>query len=180
MNELVSGWAKELKLLSQIAEIQPQAAYSAYVHGFRGKFTHFLRAIPYITDCLKPVEDIMRNEFISAITGGIQCSDKERDLLALPVRLGGLGLENITKISMREYESFRKMTKSLVNSVIEQQIVFKVQEEEQKKLKAEIKKDRREYHQRKLDEIRQSMNDGQRRQNDLTQERGSSYWLNTA
>ena len=121
----------------------------------------------------------MRNEFIPAITGGNKCSEKEMDLLALPVRLGGLGLENITKISMREYESSRKMTKSIVKSVIEQQIVFEVQEEEQKKLKAEIKKDRREYHQRKLDELRQSMNDGQRRRNDLTQERGSSYWLNT-
>ena len=53
------------------------------------------------------------------------------------------------------------MTKSLVESVIEQQIIFEVQEEEQKKLKAEIKKDRREYHQQNLDELRQSMNDGQ-------------------
>ena len=71
------------------------------------------------------------------------------------------------------------MTKSLVESVIEQQIIFEVQEEEQKKLKAEIKKDRREYHQQTLDELRQSMNDGHRRQNDLIQEPGSSYWLNT-
>ena len=157
VNELVTRWTKELKVLSQIAEIQPQAAYSAYVHGFRGKFTYFLRTIPDISYCLQPVEDIIRNEFIPAITGGNQCSDKERDLLALPVRLGGLGLENITKISTREYESSRKMTKSLVESVIEQQIIFEVHEEEQKKLKAEIKKDRREYHQQNLDELRQSM-----------------------
>ena len=54
-----------------------------------------------------------------------------------------------------------------------------MQEEEQKKTTTEIKKDRKEYHQRKLDQLRQSMNDGQRRQNDLTQEQGSSYWLNT-
>ena len=179
VNELVTRWTKELKVLSQIAEIQPQAAYSAYVHGFRGKFTYFLRTIPDITYCLQPVEDIIRNEFIPAITGGNQCSDKERDLLALPDRLGGFGLETIAKISTMEYESSRKMTKSLVESVIEQQIIFEVQEEEQKKLKAEIKKDRREYHQQNLDELRQSMNDGQRRQNDLIQEPGSSYWLNT-
>ena len=179
VNELVTRWTKELKVLSQIAEIQPQAAYSAYVHGFRGKVTYFLRTIPDITYCLQPVEDIMRNEFIPAITGGNQCSDKERDLLVLPFRLGGLGLENITKISTREYERSRKMTKSLVESVIEQQIIFEVQEEELKKLKAEIKKGRREYHQQNLDELRQSMNDGQRRQNDLIQEPGSSYWLNT-
>ena len=82
----------------------------------------------------------LENEFIPAITGGNQCSDKERDLLALPVRLGGLGLENITKISTREYESSRKMTKSLLESVIEQQIIFEVQEEEQKKLKLKLRK----------------------------------------
>ena len=34
VNNLVTTWKEELETLSKIAEIQPQAAYSAYVHGF--------------------------------------------------------------------------------------------------------------------------------------------------
>ena len=37
IEEIVSKWRDELSLLSEIVEIQPQAAYSAYIHGFKSK-----------------------------------------------------------------------------------------------------------------------------------------------
>ena len=43
---LVDDWIKQLKLLSIIAESEPQSAYSPFVGGFRGKFTYFMRTIP--------------------------------------------------------------------------------------------------------------------------------------
>ena len=36
IEEIVSKW-DELLLLTEIAEIQPQAAHSAYIHGFKSK-----------------------------------------------------------------------------------------------------------------------------------------------
>ena len=48
IEERVSKWRDELLLLSKIAEIQPQAAYSAYMHGFKSKFNFFNRTIPTI------------------------------------------------------------------------------------------------------------------------------------
>ena len=37
IEEIVSKWRDELLLLTEIAEIQPQAAHSAYIHGFKSK-----------------------------------------------------------------------------------------------------------------------------------------------
>ena len=68
VNDLVASWKGELQTLAKIAQIQPQAAYSAYIHGFKGKFTYFLRTISNITAHLQPIEEVIRNEFIPALT----------------------------------------------------------------------------------------------------------------
>ena len=36
---LVDYWKQQLKILAKIAETEPQAAYSAFVGGFKGKLT---------------------------------------------------------------------------------------------------------------------------------------------
>ena len=83
-------WIRQLKLLSIIAESELQSAYSAFGGGFKGKLTYFRRTVSSLTDLLKPLEDVIRFNFIPAITGGHLCSDKDRILLSLPVRFSGL------------------------------------------------------------------------------------------
>ena len=46
VNEKVAEWHKELEHLSIIAKSQPQAAYSAFINGYRHKFTYYVRTIP--------------------------------------------------------------------------------------------------------------------------------------
>ena len=55
----------------------------------------FKRTISDISNFLQPIEDVMRNGFNPAITGGHQCSNEDRALLGLPIRLGMLGLESV-------------------------------------------------------------------------------------
>ena len=43
--DLVNDWNNQLYLLSSIAESQPQAAYSAFVSGFKSKSNYFMRTI---------------------------------------------------------------------------------------------------------------------------------------
>ena len=54
---LVDDWKQQLKTLAMIAETEPQAAYSAFVGGFEGKLTYFMRTIPELDEFLKPIED---------------------------------------------------------------------------------------------------------------------------
>ena len=50
----------------------------------------FLRTVPVSVEQLGSLEDAIRLTFIPAISGRSALSDKERDILSLPTRLGGL------------------------------------------------------------------------------------------
>ena len=89
-NELVKNWNSQLCMLSTVAKSQPQAAYSAFVNGFKNKLSYFMRTIPDISNLLRLINDTIRNRFIPAITGGCSCIEKERKLLSLTTRYGGL------------------------------------------------------------------------------------------
>ena len=52
----VDSWIDQLTILSKIAETEPQAAYAAFVGGFKSKLNYFMRTIPEITEMLTPVE----------------------------------------------------------------------------------------------------------------------------
>ena len=53
-----------------------------------------MRTIPNISHLLLPIETTIWNQFIAAITGGRTCNEKERKLLPLPTRYGGLAIQN--------------------------------------------------------------------------------------
>ena len=74
---LLNDLNERLLLLSQMAQLEPQAAYSAFVAGFKGKLTCYLRTIPDIKEHLDLLQETIRNKFIHAITGDKQCSNDE-------------------------------------------------------------------------------------------------------
>ena len=78
VKDLVNDWTNQLVLLS-IAESQPQAAYSAFVRGFKSKLKYFMSTISGISEFLYPLEETVRNKFIPAITGGHICSNSEQN-----------------------------------------------------------------------------------------------------
>ena len=90
----VQKWNDEIETLANIAVTQPHAAYSAYIHGLSSHWTFLTRTIPNIADLLQPLEDAIQHKLIPALTGRPPCSMEERDILALPVRLGGMGFRN--------------------------------------------------------------------------------------
>ena len=84
VHELVKDWNSQLRMLSNMVEIQPQAAYSAFASRFKNKLCYFMTAIPYMSSLLLLIDDTIRNRFIPAITGGRICSEEGRKLLSLP------------------------------------------------------------------------------------------------
>ena len=117
-NNLVKEWSDELTLLTRIAVTQPQAAYTCYVSGYQHKFSYFLRTIPELDRYLQPIEEIIRHQFIPAITSGKVVNDIERSLLSLPPRLGGLGLKNVVEIAPEEHENSKSFTHYLQNEIL--------------------------------------------------------------
>ena len=86
----------------------------------------------------------------------IYCSDQERELLALPVRFGGLGIEILHEISDHEYEASREITKNLVTNITNQikDIPFVTNTKE---IKSQIKRNRNDKHSAKLEQIKKSL-----------------------
>ncbi len=109
----VHAWTDEIKRLAKVATSQPHAAYAAFTHGLSSRWTYLLRTIPGIQDLLIPLENEIHQTFIPALTGRPPCSKLERDLLSLPVRLGGMGLTNPATLSPHAFYASQRLTAPL-------------------------------------------------------------------
>ena len=90
----VEMWKEEMEALVNIAEIYPHAAYAAFIHSIKGKWQFIMRTVDNVSKVFQPIEDIITEKFIPALTGRSHCSSEERKLLSLPTRYGGLNIIN--------------------------------------------------------------------------------------
>ena len=135
----VEGWIAEIMRLSAIASTQSHAAYAAFTHGFSGHWTYISRTIPDIQDLHLPLENAIHRHFITAVTKRLVSSKIERELLALPVRLGGMGINNPTKESTYAFEASERITAPLVVLILAQEI-NQVQRNDHQKVKHLVKR----------------------------------------
>ena len=119
VGEKVENWVSQVITLAEFAVSQPQACYVAFTFGLRHRWTYFIRTLLDIADLLEPLERAISDVLISALLDH-QVTEKERDLLALPVRMGGLGLVNPVNQSRQEYEASIKATGPIVKQIAKQ------------------------------------------------------------
>ena len=127
----VRKWVEEFKQLATIAQTQPHAAYTAYIHCLSKTFLS--KTIPNIATLLQPLEDAIQQHLIPTLTGHPPCSHEVRDLLTLPVRLGGMGITNPVSSSARAYKASSDLISPLVVDITNQNQaklleIFKVME----------------------------------------------------
>ena len=117
IQEQISQWVAEVKALSSVAKTQPQAVYAANTHGLAGKWAYLSQAIEISCEQFSSLEEVMRLDFIPAISGSA-VSDIERVLLALPARMGCLGLPNPASDADVPYLWSGNVTKALVDRIL--------------------------------------------------------------
>ncbi len=115
----VGKWQAELQTLTSFALTEPQAAYSAFVFGFKGKWNFLQRTMPNTSHLFLPLEDALRNNFLPTVTGR-PITQLERDILSLPTRNGGLGVVNPTETAEHCFNESTKITKELTTKIREQ------------------------------------------------------------
>ena len=93
VNEKVEEWVKEIINLADFATTQPQASYAVDTFGLKHRWTYFLRTLPDIQDLLQPLEEAITKFLLPALVDH-KCSLLEREILALPVKEGGIGVTN--------------------------------------------------------------------------------------
>ena len=138
--EKVMGWVKEVEKLSTIARFQPQAAHVVFTHGLTHRWNFLMRTIPGVEDLLQPLEEVIRHQFLPALTGRQAFSDAERELIALPAHLGGLGIPIPARSANQQHESCAQATAPLVDLIISRSREYpKGVQQEERQVKAIIR-----------------------------------------
>lgn len=175
VNDKVTNWISEITRLAEIAVTQPQACYAVYTFGLKHRWTYFLRTLPDIQDLLEPLENAISRVLIPAITDR-HCGELDRDILALPVRLGGLGLENPCNDANHEYTSSVKVTTPLVEQIVSQ--VHQLPGDSLiKSAQQAVKNERVKRSNEMAERLKEVVPQKTKRALDLAMEKGSSMWL---
>ena len=132
MHDLVNNWVDDVKLLAEIAWSEPQSAYAAMVFAVQHRWKFAQRTIPEIAEHLKVLEFEIHHSLLPAIIGR-DISNDERDILALPTRLGGLGISKLDEMAEVEYAASIKITNSLKDSIFRQEFYYPKDDERRQK-----------------------------------------------
>ena len=179
MEEKVIEWINQLEVQSKIAAVEPQAAYCAFVGGFKHKITYTIRTVPDIRKHLEKLDQAVDTKFIPTLTNGHFCNEIERELLSFLVKYCGMGIVVFCDIVENEYSNSRAVTASLLKLQLEQNTVYSVNREEIKMLKTNIKLEKLQQNAKKINVIRCSLSDEKLKLNDIHQEKGAPIWLST-
>ena len=121
VNELVTQWISEIELLSQIAKIEPQAAYCCFTTGFKHRITYLMCTRSGIDEELRRLDDVISNKLIPSFTENKLCGNDERHLLLLPTKLGGMGIPIFSEISQAEFQNSSQLTEENVSLITRQE-----------------------------------------------------------
>ena len=177
--DIVSTWVKQIKTLSKIAYSEPQAAYTAFVSGLKHRFTYHLRTIPLLQNMLQPLDDVITNTLIPAISDGHMCSTVERQLLSLPPKFGGIGIPIFMDMAQREYNNSKLFCEPLTRKIVTQEDRHIHETLQTAEIRRDIVKNREQKNKETLANVRSVMTQEQCRANDLARMKGSSSWLTT-
>ena len=139
-------------------------------------WSYLMRTIPDIQDLLIPLENEIHQTFIPALTGRPPCSKLERDLLGLPVRLGGMGLTNPVVLSTNAFQASQHLTAPLAALIITQQIDQNTDPDLTRSLKNSIHRENRQRQDQQAKDIYAQLTPQLKRCVDLAVEKGSSFW----
>ena len=175
VQDRVSEWVKEVEKLSTFAVSQPHAAHSAFTHGVTSRRTFLVRTCPDVGHLLQPLEDAIRHKFIPALTGQCAPNDTERELLALPVRLGGLGIINPAQLTSFQHTSSKEVTAPLVTLILQQSTTYPTNcKELQKRAKSTAHNNRRQHDTTSANALFNKLPKCQQRALEASKEKGAS------
>ena len=127
---------------------------------------------------MQPLEDTIRCQLIPAWTGKAPPSDLERDLFALPTRLGGLGIVNPVTLSSKEFPASVSISAPLCDLIESQQTGYPRRTiAAQLNAKKDVRKQRQEHVKSSAANVKSALSASLKYAVDLAQEKGASTWL---
>ena len=172
----IDEWINTIVLISEVAKSQPHAAYSAFTNGIISQWLYTMRTSPDVSSLLQPLEDAIRTKFLPSLLGR-DLGDIERDILALPVHMGGLGIINPTTLAPTQHQASLDITQPLSDAIIEQKPYNLEVTAKQQVAKLEAKKKKDATDKELLEGYLLHSSHLLKRCIELAREKGSSSWL---
>ena len=178
----VKTWASELSALSEMAKSQPHLSYCALTQAIVGKWVYISRTVPGISDLLQPLEDVLRKDVLPVITGRSPPDDLERELFALPARLGGLGIVKPPDLPGLEFDISTKVSAPLIALIVNQDRCnsmpsFTESLRSQKAIAIAQRREKRDRMHARCSDVRERLSRPLNHAVSLAQEDGASTWL---
>lgn len=178
VREKVLVWVSEIEKLSRIASFQPQAAHTVFTHGLMHRWTFLMRTVPGVEELFQPLEEVIRHQFLPALTGRKALSDSERALLALPARHGGLGIPIPTAAAQRQFLACSSISAPLVEVIKQQNTNYPMEVRlKQRHAKAAIRTNNRNDAAEEAMALKPKLSNAQQCAMEQASEKGASSWL---
>ena len=122
LEERVISCSRQLSKLAKVAQLQtqPHTAFSAFRHAFVNRLVFMACVTGDLSSHFQPLESKICKSFLPSLTGRPTPGEDVSALLALPPRLGGLGIVNPTVAFTKEHEYSKNICQSLTTLIIKQ------------------------------------------------------------
>jgi len=174
----VDEWCKDIKMLADIADSEPQAAYSAYISSIQHRWKFAQRTVPHniLSEAMEPLEHEIRHNLLPKMLGR-NISDIEREVLALPIKLGGLGIGKPNEECHLEYTASKLITEELKQAIVNQDRTYTASITLTNTRKELIKKKKNSIQQANYEDIVDRCSTSSKRAMAAAREKGASSWL---
>ena len=115
--EKSKNWQAKIQLLSAAANSCPHESFSVFTKSVQAEWNFLMRVVPGCDEFLKPLEDSIKNQFISTVTNIYNVSNPQRTLFSLSAKNGRLGIPD-PKVKTSEQFEMSKKTSSLISDSI--------------------------------------------------------------
>ena len=172
-------WSKDIDALVEIAQSEPQLAYTAYVYGTSRRWQFVCRTTPEISAELTKLEEMLKCKLIPAIFGNRTISDDLRKIIRLPARLGGLGLQNPAEEADHEYQNSKIMTSQLTQAIFAQHRTLVIDQQLEEEALKTVKANKEDRITQLKDELTELLSPDMHKLIALSAEKGASIWLSS-
>ena len=173
----VEDWCADIDDLVDIANTDPQLAYSAYIFGNSRRWQFLCRTTPGVSCMLQELEDKIRGRLIPAITGRDFITDEMRLLFSLPARLDELGFLIPTEEAQFEYQYSRIVTDQLTQAIFNQNTKLNINLEERELAIKRIKDLKEQRYKVNIETLQSKLPEKLWKLVLLASEKGASSWL---
>ena len=115
--EKVEKWVSLINKLANVAEHNPQAAYTALVRSVQCEWQYVQRTVNGCGPWFAPVEQALTERFLPSLLKIPKVTTEQRQLYALPVKFGGLGLPDPTSTADATFATSRAATEHLGEAI---------------------------------------------------------------